>query len=168
MDLVGGLGRGLIRLLNRLGHGAACQSACNAARVAEHGRMTDDTPDPLPPPAATRLSLRLVFGDDAMLGPGKAELLELIRETGSISAAGRRMKMSYKRAWMLVDEMNTAFRDPLVESARGGVNGGGATVTAAGQAVLAHYRAIETIASLAGAERIKALQAMLRDRADLK
>ena len=73
----------------------------------------------------TRLRLRILFGDKVMLGPGKAELLGLIRETGSISAAGRGMKMSYKRAWMLVEEMNAAFREPVVESVRGGAGGGG-------------------------------------------
>ena len=78
------------------------------------------------PPATPRLRLRIVFGDDAMLGPGKADLLEHIRDTGSIAAAGRRMDMSYKRAWMLVEEMNGAFRDPVVSSTRGGAKGGGA------------------------------------------
>ena len=83
--------------------------------------MNDAAPPDQP---TTRLSLRLVFGTDAMLGPGKTLLLEHIHQTGSISAAGRAMKMSYKRAWMLVEEMNAAFRDPLVDSARGGANGG--------------------------------------------
>ncbi len=77
-------------------------------------------------PAAPRLRLRILFGEDAMLGPGKAELLERVRETGSIAAAGRAMRMSYKRAWMLVEEMNAAFSAPLVDSARGGAGGGGA------------------------------------------
>lgn len=112
---------------------------------------------------ATRLQLRIFFGDGVMLGPGKAALLELIRDTGSISAAGRGMKMSYKRAWMLVEEMNAAFREPLVESARGGAGGGGAQVTEAGQAVLRHYRAIEETAARAGAGDVAALREMLRD-----
>ncbi len=111
----------------------------------------------------TRLSLRLVFGEDAMLGPGKAELLERIRDTGSISAAGREMKMSYKRAWMLVEEMNATFRDALVDSTRGGPNGGGAKLTEAGLAVLAHYRSLEAILAQAGADQISALRGMLRD-----
>lgn len=110
-----------------------------------------------------RLSLRIVFGDEAMLGPGKAELLERIRDTGSISAAGRAMKMSYKRAWMLVEEMNAAFRAPLVDSARGGVGGGGARLTDEGRAVLALYREVEVAAAMAGAAQIAALQARLRD-----
>ena len=64
--------------------------------------------------------LRLVFGDEAMFGPGKADLLRLIGETGSIAEAGRRMGMSYRRAWGLVEELNRAFREPLVMRARGG------------------------------------------------
>ena len=114
--------------------------------------------------AAPRLRIRIQFGDEAMLGPGKADLLERIRETGSIAAAGRAMAMSYKRAWSLVDELNAAFRDPLVDSTRGGARGGGARLTEAGEAVLAHYRALETQAADAGAGRLEDLRAMLRDR----
>lgn len=98
-----------------------------------------------------------------MLGPGKAQLLELIRDTGSISAAGRAMEMSYKRAWMLVEEMNAAFRDPLVESTRGGPGGGGARVTEAGLTMLRLYRSIEETAARAGAAEILTLKSMLRD-----
>ena len=98
-----------------------------------------------------------------MLGPGKADLLESIRETGSIAAAGRAMSMSYKRAWSLVEEMNAAFRDPLVDSTRGGASGGGARLTEAGETVLAHYRKLEEITAEAGAHRIHAISAMLKD-----
>jgi molybdate transport system regulatory protein len=113
-----------------------------------------------------RLRIRIVFGTDAMLGPGKADLLEHIRETGSIAAAGRAMSMSYKRAWLLVEEMNRAFREPLVESTRGGPQGGGARLTEAGEAVLVHYRKLEDIMAEAGAARIGVLRGMLRDRAN--
>jgi molybdate transport system regulatory protein len=120
--------------------------------------------DPAPTnPTPTRLSLRLVFGADAMLGPGKAALLESIRDKGSISAAGRQMKMSYKRAWMLVEAMNATFRDPLVDSTRGGPSGGGAKLTEAGIAVLAQYRSLEATVATAGAAQISALCGMLRD-----
>ena len=122
--------------------------------------MSDLAPAQINP---ARLQLRIFFGEDAMLGPGKAALLELIRDTGSISAAGREMKMSYKRAWMLVEEMNAAFRDPLVESTRGGPGGGGARVTEAGLAVLGLYRSIVETAARAGAEDILAIRSMLRD-----
>ncbi len=109
------------------------------------------------------LRIRILFGEDAMLGPGKADLLERIRDTGSIAAAGRSMAMSYKRAWTLIDEMNSAFRDPLVESTRGGAKGGGARLTEAGDTVLTHYRKLEEIMAEAGAARINALQSMLSD-----
>lgn len=121
-----------------------------------------------PDPAPTRLSLRLVFGSDAMLGPGKADLLERIRDTGSISAAGRQMQMSYKRAWMLVETLNAIFREPLVDSTRGGPQGGGARLTPAGAAVLAQYRSLEKVVLTAGSTQIDALRAMLRDIPDQK
>ncbi|PTX00758.1 molybdate transport system regulatory protein [Pararhodobacter aggregans] len=130
----------------------ACQEP---ARLACRGMPAD----PLP----TRLRLRLLFGTDAMLGPGKADLLQQIRETGSISAAGRAMGMSYKRAWSLVEEMNAAFREPLVQSARGGASGGGAQLTAMGEAVLVGYRRIEEIAAEAAGAEIAALAGFLRD-----
>jgi molybdate transport system regulatory protein len=109
----------------------------------------------------TKLRLRILF-DEAMLGPGKAELLAGIAATGSIAAAGRQMGMSYKRAWMLVEEMNAAFRDPLVSSTRGGSGGGGARLTEAGDEVLRLYHAIVTAARDAAAGRIAMLEAMLR------
>ncbi len=113
--------------------------------------------------ATPSLRIRIVFGEDAMLGPGKADLLERIRETGSIAAAGRAMSMSYKRAWMLVDEMNNAFRDPLVDSTRGGAKGGGARLTEAGEEVLVNYRKLEDIMAEAGAARIGVIRSMLKD-----
>jgi molybdate transport system regulatory protein len=121
--------------------------------------MTADPPDP---PDRARLRIRIVFGDEAMLGPGKADLLERIRETGSIAAAGRAMAMSYKRAWSLVEEMNAAFREPLVASVRGGVRGGGARLTAAGESVLSNYRRLEEVLAEAGAARIGLIRSMLR------
>lgn len=98
-----------------------------------------------------------------MLGPGKARLLELIRDTGSISAAGREMGMSYKRAWMLVEEMNAAFREPLVESSRGGSGGGGARVTETGLTVLGLYRSVEDSAARAVEAQVDGLRALLVD-----
>lgn len=106
--------------------------------------------------------LRFYFGG-LKLGPGKVHLLEHIRDTGSISAAGRAMEMSYKRAWMLVEEMNAAFTDPVVESARGGAKGGGAQVTATGLAVISHYRTAEAATALATAPHLQDLQGLLRD-----
>ncbi len=87
--------------------------------------------------------LRVILGPETLLGPGKADLLQGIEETGSIAAAGRRMGMSYKRAWYLVDTLNAYFREPVVISVKGGPKGGGASLTDTGKAVLAHYRQIQ-------------------------
>ena len=113
-------------------------------------------------PGYPRLRLRVVFGPDAMIGPGKADLLELIRDTGSISAAGRAMGMSYKRAWMLVETMNAAFREPVVDSTRGGTGGGGARLTGTGAAVLAHFRAIEDRLAHEAAPEVQAIADLLK------
>lgn len=121
-----------------------------------------------PVPDSPALRLRILFGTRAMMGPGKADLLEHIRETGSIAAAGRAMSMSYKRAWSLVEEMNSAFRDPLVESARGGPQGGGARLTETGEAVLTHYRQLVEVTASAGADQIGALHALLADMSEGK
>lgn len=87
--------------------------------------------------------IRLQLGEDIALGPGKVELLMLIEETGSISAAARRMGMSYRRAWLLVETMNRCFAAPLVETAQGGKGGGGAGVSEMGRQVLALYDQLE-------------------------
>ena len=89
------------------------------------------------------IRIRIPFGDDYAIGPGKADLLEAIQRTGSISAAGRELKMSYRRAWLLVDTMNRCFQQPLVETATGGARGGGALVTELGRDVLRRFRTIE-------------------------
>lgn len=109
----------------------------------------------------TTLKLRILF-DTAMLGPGKAELLRHIAATGSISAAGRAMGMSYKRAWSLVEEMNAAFATPLVTSARGGAGGGGATLTETGRTVLSLYDDILARTAQAAAPQIAQLESLLR------
>ena len=83
------------------------------------------------------------LGDVYAMGPGKADLLEAIHETGSISAAGRKLGMSYRRTWLLVDEMNRCFRSPLVESRLGGAGGGGAKVTELGHAAVLRYRELQ-------------------------
>ncbi|MFI5001623.1 MAG: winged helix-turn-helix domain-containing protein, partial [Reyranellales bacterium] len=90
-----------------------------------------------------RLSIRIDFDREGRLGPGKVMLLECIAREGSISAAGRSMKMSYKRAWELVSEINESFAEPLVAAQTGGKSGGGATLTPRGRELVRHYRAIE-------------------------
>lgn len=87
--------------------------------------------------------LRISFFGETRLGRGKMELLEHIKETGSISAAGRAMDMSYRRAWLLVSDMNRMFREPVVESQRGGQKGGGAALTRFGEELLSRFRAME-------------------------
>lgn len=89
-----------------------------------------------------RVSLRIDL-PDGRLGPGKIALLEAVAATGSISAAGRALGMSYRRAWLLVDDLNTIFHQPLVASRTGGRSGGGATLTDLGAEVVSRYRAIE-------------------------
>ena len=91
-----------------------------------------------------KLKAQLFAGKEIAIGPGKAALLEAIAAHGSISAAGRALGMSYRRAWLLVDVMNRCWAEPLVGTAAGGVHGGGARVTDTGMAVLAAYRALET------------------------
>lgn len=87
--------------------------------------------------------LRVTFTDDFYIGPGRADLLQGIVDTGSISAAGKRMGMSYKRAWSLVQELNEGWGSPLVETSRGGVAQGGASLSADGTFVLERYRAMQ-------------------------
>jgi molybdate transport system regulatory protein len=111
------------------------------------------------------LKLRLLCDGEIAMGPGKADLLDAIAETGSISAAARQMHMSYRRAWLLVDVMNRSFRQPLVRSAAGGPHGGGASVTEAGQQVLQHFRAMEAAAAQAAQANLAALASLLRDDA---
>ena len=108
------------------------------------------------------LRIRLPFQDGVALGPGKAALLEAIRETGSISAAGRRLGVSYRKAWLLVDQMNGSFAQPLVLSAKGGARGGGAQVTPFGEDVLAWYRDMERNAWRALQPGLKHLSGLLR------
>ncbi|MFV0368408.1 MAG: winged helix-turn-helix domain-containing protein [Hyphomicrobiaceae bacterium] len=109
----------------------------------------------------TRLSLRLYLPNGTMFGPGKADLLSLISETGSIAAAGRKLGMSYKRAWGLVETMNTMFAEPLVSSSRGGASHGGASLTKMGKRVLSHYRALEEKTRKSGKSQLDGLERLL-------
>jgi molybdate transport system regulatory protein len=110
--------------------------------------------------------LRIVLEPDIAIGPGKADLLESIRETGSIAAAGRRLGMSYKRAWLLVETMNACFKAPLVEASRGGQARGGATLTPDGERVLDCYRRMEALTGKAIAGELTELRSLLRDTPD--
>ncbi|HZB89875.1 MAG TPA: winged helix-turn-helix domain-containing protein [Stellaceae bacterium] len=98
------------------------------------------------------LSIRVDLSPTSAIGPGKIRLLELIDATGSISAAGRAMEMSYRRAWLLVDELNQLFREPVAVTAHGGRSGGGASLTPFGKRLIEGYRRMESDAEDAVAD----------------
>lgn len=112
------------------------------------------------------VTLRLLLSPSAVIGPGKVALLEAIGETGSISAAGRRHGMSYKRAWHLVEALNSHFTAPLVETSKGGKSGGGAALTDLGRDVIAAYRGIEGEARKAAKPHTRRLRRHLRSGDD--
>lgn len=104
------------------------------------------------------LSIRIDLDPEGRIGPGKIQLLENIAATGSISAAGRAMEMSYKRAWDLVDELNRICGQAAVERQTGGKNGGGAMLTPFGESLVSRYRAIEQAAATAARQQLLALK----------
>jgi molybdate transport system regulatory protein len=108
------------------------------------------------------LTLRVLGRGAPAMGPGKAELIERIENTGSISAAARAMGMSYRRAWQLVEALNAAYREPVVSTAVGGARGGGARVTAFGARLVAEYRRMEDKAAAAIAADLKRFSTRLR------
>lgn len=111
--------------------------------------------------------LRVYLGTNVPLGPGKADLLDHINETGSIAAAGRSMAMSYRRAWLLVEELNVMFKRPVVATSKGGTGGGGsARLTALGCDVLTRYRNMEKAMARAIARDLAALQRAVAGRRD--
>jgi molybdate transport system regulatory protein len=112
--------------------------------------------------ADTRLSIRLDLTTGDRIGPGKIALLEAIRTTGSISAAARRLGMSYRRAWLLVEQLNDSLQEPAVTAAPGGRQGGGAAVTPAGERVIELYRSIEDAARSAAKDQFRAMGRMVR------
>ena len=111
---------------------------------------------------APKLTLRVDLGGGRALGPGKIRLLEAIEKTGSISQAGRKLGMSYRRAWLLVDDMNNCFRDPVIEAQPGGAHGGGATLTPFGQKLVERYRAIEADALVATRKHLRDIEMALK------
>jgi molybdate transport system regulatory protein len=90
------------------------------------------------------IRLRIDFGDACAIGPGKIALLEAVDSTGSLSAAARRLKMSYRRAWLLLESLNTSFRQPVAELSKGGRGGGGAILTPFGTNLVKAYRSLES------------------------
>lgn len=116
---------------------------------------------PCPAPEA-RFRLRILQGDNIAIGPGKVALLEAIQMHGSISAAARSMGMSYRRAWMLIDELNHALASPATSSEQGGQRGGGSALTPVGDEIVRVYRAIERDAHQACAANIDTLTSLLK------
>jgi molybdate transport system regulatory protein len=114
-----------------------------------------------PKPESHRLSIRIDLANGARIGPGKVALLEEIARSGSISAAGRAMKMSYRRAWELVEDLNRTLGNPVVETAAGGAGGGGTRLTEAGAALVAQYRAMEAAAAATARDYLQALDAVI-------
>lgn len=108
------------------------------------------------------LKIRISFGKQVAMGPGKADLLEAIDLHGSISAAAKHMRMSYRRAWELVDVMNTCFTEPLVHSSSGGAHGGGAQLTEFGRAMLKTYRALVDKSQSASQQELARISAALK------
>jgi len=113
-------------------------------------------------PAELQARFRIIRGSEIAFGPGKADLLERIAETGSIAQAAKRLEMSYMRAWSLVETMNASFREPLVEKVRGGQQRGGARLTAAGKRVLELYRQLGARSRDAVRTEWEAIQGLLR------
>ncbi len=111
-------------------------------------------------PAHLSIRLDLTFGD--RIGPGKIALLESIRDTGSISAGARKVGMSYRRAWLLVEQINAALKEPAVTGVSGGRRGGGAAVTPLGEELIALYRAIERAAGRSAVNEVRALEKLAR------
>lgn len=105
--------------------------------------------------------LRIRQGDEIAVGPGKIDLLEAIAATGSITAAAKRVGMSYRRAWLLIDTMNRCFDEPLAEAAPGGSKGGRTSLTPLGAQVVERYRRIEAKALKANASDLRAFVALL-------
>jgi molybdate transport system regulatory protein len=110
----------------------------------------------------TRLSIRLDLTNGDRIGPGKIALLEAIRDTGSISAGARKVGMSYRRAWLLVEQINAALKEPAVTGASGGRRGGGAVVTPVGAEIIKIYRAIESAAWKSAAGEFRAVERIMR------
>ena len=113
-----------------------------------------------------QLSIRIDLATGGRIGPGKVALLEAIGETGSISAAGRAMKMSYRRAWQLVEDLNRNLGNPVVETAAGGAGGGGARLTEAGRTLVQQYRAVERAASDTARGPLAELDGLITRKAD--
>jgi molybdate transport system regulatory protein len=109
-----------------------------------------------------RFRMRIRTGDSVALGPGKVDLLEAVREYGSISAAARSLDMSYRRAWLLIDELNRSLKAPATHSEQGGQSGGGCTLTPVGESIIRLYRDVEVEAQRCCAKQLAELTRLIR------
>ena len=132
-------------------------------------RMADTVktkPEPAVKSTRTRpevhFRMRIRTGEAVALGPGKVDLLEAVREHGSISAAARSLDMSYRRAWMLIDELNRSLKSPATHSEQGGQSGGGCTLTPVGETIVRLYRDVEEEAQRSCAKQIAELTRLIR------
>ncbi len=114
--------------------------------------------------SGTNLTIRIDLASGARIGPGKIALLEAIRSTGSISGAARSLGMSYRRAWLLVEEINQMLRKPAVMAESGGARGGGAVVTPVGERIVDLYRVIESQARTVAGGEFRAIGKLIRNR----
>jgi molybdate transport system regulatory protein len=112
--------------------------------------------------AEVRFRMRIRSGDTVAIGPGKVDLLEAVQEHGSISAAARSLGMSYRRAWLLIDELNRSLKSPATISEQGGQSGGGCALTPVGENIVRLYREVESEAQAACAAQIAALTKLIR------
>ncbi|MDH7797534.1 MULTISPECIES: winged helix-turn-helix domain-containing protein [unclassified Beijerinckia] len=113
----------------------------------------------------TRLSIRIDFNEGQRLGPGKIQLLELVDTCGSITASAKKMNMSYRRAWLLIEELNEMFDSNLVETRPGGRGGGNAKLSLLGRAVIQAYRSLEIDAERISSTRVDELSRRVRAKA---
>ncbi|MCE4546209.1 MULTISPECIES: winged helix-turn-helix domain-containing protein [unclassified Caballeronia] len=125
-------------------------------------RNAANTADAASAPAEVRFRMRVTKGETIAIGPGKVSLLEAVRRHGSISAAARSLDMSYRRAWLLIDELNRALESPATISEQGGQSGGGCVLTPVGERIVQLYREVETQAQAACATQIDALTKLLK------
>ena len=127
-----------------------------------HGHTSQNQISRPPHPARSALSHAHPTGDTVALGPGKVALLEAVHEHGSISAAARSLGMSYRRAWLLIDELNRSLKSPATISEQGGQSGGGCALTPVGENIVRLYREVEAQAEAACVTQIAALTRLIR------
>jgi len=135
----------------------------NVSPICKIRAVCDSMPDSDKTKIALRPRIRVLHRGEIVMGPGKAELLTRIADTGSLSEAARRMKMSYMKAWLLVQVMNRSYRKPLVQAERGGTRGGRARLTSYGRRVLDCYREMEQRSLAAMQEPWKKVRRMLKN-----